>query len=236
MSTRVRHLVWIPAGALAGFGASYIFGDLLTLPVDLYYLIYFTVVLGFLALYVKATRLDVRSWSARRLRWAIVAGVAGGLVLMRAVLARPPTPGLSGAALGWALLWRGVAYGSVDGLLLLAFPWIVVWRAFEADRRPRPGRLGVAAIAWLAVLAVTTAYHAGYADFRSRKIVEPNVGSAIGALPTILTASPVASPISHVFLHVTAVLHCPATTTFLPPHREPPGPGAEPAGVRAPER
>jgi len=35
----LSHLLWIPAGALVGFGASLVFGDLLTLPVDLYYLI-----------------------------------------------------------------------------------------------------------------------------------------------------------------------------------------------------
>jgi hypothetical protein len=30
-----RHLGWIPAGALVGFLTAFIFGDLLTLPVDL---------------------------------------------------------------------------------------------------------------------------------------------------------------------------------------------------------
>jgi len=35
------HLKWIVLGALVGFGASFIFGDLITLPLDLYYFIYF---------------------------------------------------------------------------------------------------------------------------------------------------------------------------------------------------
>ena len=41
-----RHLIWIALGALVGFGASFIFGDLLTLPLDLYYLIYFAIVIA----------------------------------------------------------------------------------------------------------------------------------------------------------------------------------------------
>lgn len=51
-------------------------------------------------------------------------------------------------------------------------------------------------------------------------IAQPNIGSTIGAVPTLLTANPVASPISHVFLHVTAVIHSPETDLFLPPHRD----------------
>jgi hypothetical protein len=50
--------------------------------------------------------------------------------------------------------------------------------------------------------------------------MEPNIGSTIGAVPTLLSANPVASPLSHVFLHVTAVLHSPETDLFLPPHRD----------------
>lgn len=231
-----RHLLWLPAGAAVSFGASSLFGDLLTLPVDLYYLVYFAIVLGFLGVYAARTGFDTKAWAARRVGWGLIAGVAGGLVLVRGVLARPATPGLSGAELWWALLWRGLVYGSVDGLLLLAFPWVVVRRALGTDRGGRAARARVGALAWVAVLFVTTAYHLGYRDFRSRKIVEPNVGSTIGALPTILTANPVASPISHVFLHVAAVLHAPGSPVFLPPHGAGPSSAGDAAPVRAPGR
>ena len=39
------HLVRVVFGAMVGFGASFIFGDLLTLPLDLYYLIYFAIII-----------------------------------------------------------------------------------------------------------------------------------------------------------------------------------------------
>jgi len=215
----LSHLSWLLAGAVVGFGASFVFGDLLTLSVDLYYLIYATIIVGFLAVYVRRTRLRLAAWASRHLAWACVAGVLGGLVLMQGVLAQAETPHLSGGMLWWALLWRGVVYGAVDGVFLFAFPWIVVWRTLDVDRDGWPRRVGAGAVAWLAILFLTTTYHLGYADFRSAKILQPNIGSTIGAVPTLITGNPMASIISHVVLHVTAVVHAPHTDLFLPPHR-----------------
>lgn len=217
---RIGHLAWIPCGALVGFGAALVFGDLLTLPVDLYYLIYFALVGGFFALYAGSTRLELRPVLARRLSWGILLGLAVGGVMLANVLSRPATPPLTGGSLAWAIAWRGVAYGAVDGLLLFAFPWIVTWRAFDAESSGAGRRVAAALTAWAMVLLVTTVYHLGYADFRSEKVLQPNIGSAISALPTLATANPVASPITHVVLHVGAVVHSPASELFLPPHRE----------------
>lgn len=214
------HLAWIPATALLGFVVSFVFGDRIPLPVDIYYSVYFAIVLGFFAVYTRRTRLDLRAVLSRRIWWGVVLGVLGGLVLMGGVLARPETEKLAGGILWWALFWRGLVYGTVDGLLLLAFPWLVAWRALGAEEGGVGRRLAATAVAWVAVLVVTTAYHLGYGDFRSRKVLQPNVGAAIGIVPTLLTANPAASSISHVFLHLTAVVHSPETDLFLPPHRE----------------
>jgi len=218
-SKGMPHLLWIPAGGAVAFVAAFVFGDVLELPVDLYYLIYFGAVLGFLVFYGRSTGLEPRTWMGRRWQWAVVLGVVGGVVLARGVLAGPPTPGLSGPELAWALAWRGLAYGAVDGLILLAFPWVVVWRALGAEERGWGARVGAGALAWTAILLLTTVYHLGYRDFRSPKLVQPNIGSTIGAVPTLVTANPIASPLSHVFLHLTAVIHAPETDLYLPPHR-----------------
>lgn len=138
---------------------------------------------------------------------------------MRGVLARPETPHLSGAMLWWAVFWRGLVYGGVDGVLLFAFPWIVTWRALGAEGGRWTRKTGAAAVAVVAILFTTTVYHLGYGDFRSAKILQPNIGSALASVPTLVTANPVASPLSHVFLHVAAVLHSPETDLYLPPHR-----------------
>lgn len=219
----MRQLVWIPVGALVGFATSFIFGDLITLPIDLYYLIYFSVIITFFALYVRRTDLDLKEWWSRRLVWGIVLGVVVGVLMVQNILSRPETEKLTGAHLAWAVLWRGLVYGGVDGLPLFAFPWIVTWRAVSGEEAKGMGaKVGAGILAWICILAVTTAYHLGYSDFRSKKIVQPNIGSTIMSLPTLLSANPVGSPISHIFLHVAAVIHAPYTELFLPPHREAP--------------
>ena len=201
------------------FLAAAVFGDLLTLPVDLYYLTYCVVILGFLGMYARGTGLDVRAWASRRLGWGIVLGLAVGALVAMNVLQRPGTERFTGAMLVWAVFWRGLVYGAVDGLLLFAFPWIVTWRAFGAESAPWGRKVSAGVTAWLLTLFATTAYHLGYADFRSRKIVQPNIGSTIMVVPTLIAANPVASPIAHVVMHIAAVLHSPHTELFLPPHR-----------------
>jgi hypothetical protein len=202
------------------FLASFLLGDRQILPVYLYYLIYFAAVVGFFAFYASKTKLDLARWISRRLVWGILLGIAVGVVMLTNVLSRPETERLTGGLLVWAIFWRGLAHGAVDGLLLFAFPWIVTWRAFDAESGDLRRKLAAGVVSWLLILFVTTVYHLGYADFRTGKIIEPNVGSTIMSVPTLVTANPVASPISHVMMHVAAVVHSPRTEVFLPPHRD----------------
>jgi hypothetical protein len=51
-------------------------------------------------------------------------------------------------------------------------------------------------------------------------MIQANIGNTIMSVPTLVTANPVAAPIAHAALHVSAVLHSPETELFLPPHRE----------------
>lgn len=95
----------------------------------------------------------------------MVLGVVGGVVLMQGVLARPETAHLGGGMLAWAIVWRGVVYGAVDGLLLFAFPWLVVWRAFDAGEKGWGVKLGAGAAVLVSILLITTTYHVGYGDF-----------------------------------------------------------------------
>ncbi len=100
----MRHLAWISAGAAVGFLSSFVLGDLLPLPVDLYYPLYFAVVVGFLWLYAHRTDLDVSEWISRRLVRGVLLGLAGGAVLVTGVLAQTATAGETGAELWWDVL------------------------------------------------------------------------------------------------------------------------------------
>jgi hypothetical protein len=214
------HLKWIASGALVGFGSALIFGDLLNLPVDLYYLVYFGGIIIFFTAYIRKTKLNIKEWVSKRLVWSVLLGLIFGALLVQKVLSEPATDKFTGAYLAWLIFWRGMVYGVIDGLLLSSFPWIVTWRAFDVSKKSLEKKIAFGFLAWLFILVVTTAYHLGYADFRSRKIIQPNIGNTLISVPTLVTANPIGSPITHAIMHIAAVIHSPKSDLFLPPHRE----------------
>jgi hypothetical protein len=214
------HLKWIIFGVLVGFGASFVFGDLITLPLDLYYLIYFGIIIAFFTIYIKKTQLNLREWFSRRLVWGILLGLVFGALMVQNVLSRPATEKFTGPYLVWLIFWRGLIYGAIDGLLLSVFPWMVTWRAFDVEKKPLGKKIAFGFLAWLFILVLTTAYHLGYADFRSKKIIEPNIGNTIISVPTLVSGNPIGSPMVHAIMHITAIIHSPKTELFLPPHRK----------------
>jgi hypothetical protein len=62
-------------------------------------------------------------------------GFLGGssLVLAFIVLGQDATTRQGGAALIGAVLWRGVFYGAIDGLLLSSFPILATFAAFPGS-------------------------------------------------------------------------------------------------------
>lgn len=214
------HLVWIAAAALVGFAVPFVFDDVLALPVDLYYLVYFAIITIFFFIYVTRTKLNLREWFSRRLIWGVLLGLVFGALMVQNVLSRPETAKFTGAYLPWSIFWRGLVYGAIDGLFLSSFPWTVTWRAFDANGKPLGKKIAFGVLAWVMILVVTTAYHLGYSDFRSRKIIQPDIGNTIISIPTLVAANPIGSPIVHATMHVTAVIHSPKTELFLPPHRK----------------
>jgi hypothetical protein len=106
----------------------------------------------------------------------------------------------------------------MNGMLLSAFPWLVAWRALGGESSVPARRVGISGLALALALVVTSAYHLGYPDFRGPKLLQASIGNAIATVPTLLSRNPLASPLAHVILHVTAVIHNPQSELFLPPH------------------
>ena len=217
-----QHLTWLGAGFVVGFAVPFLCADVVQLPRDLYYGVYIATVLVFFGLWARATGQRLDLMVRRHWRWAVVLGVvvaaALGVVVLRT---EPATAGPTGLALSAAVLWRGVAYGAVDGLLLSAFPILAVFAASEGSklRRRRFGTVAVGAAAMVASLVMTTVYHLGYHDFRSALLARPVAADLVWSVPTLVTLNPIGAPIAHAGLHVTAVLHSYETDVFLPPHR-----------------
>lgn len=138
--------------------------------------------------------------------------------MVRKVWSMPETEKLSGLFLIWAVFWRGIMYGTIDGLILSVFPWMVTRRALGAETKPLRQKILCGLLAWCFILAATSSYHAGYHDFRSAKIIQANIGNTLISIPTPITANPAGAPIDHMALHVAALIHSPETTLFLPPH------------------
>jgi len=216
------HWVWLAYGFIVAFAVPFLFADLLELNRDLFYGLYAVVVVGLIGLWSRDTGYDLRRAVRRRTAWAVGLGAIVAAVMTIVVLrTEDATARPDGLELIGAVLWRGVVYGATDGLLLSAFPIVVVFAAMAGSSLNKRfgGKIVIGAVALLASLAMTAVYHVGYSDFRSAKVAKPLTGDVIWSVPTLVTLNPIGAPIAHAGLHVSAVLHSYDTDTYLPPHR-----------------
>jgi hypothetical protein len=214
-------LAWFVGGMAGAFLVPFILADQLALQRDLYYGIYAAAVGGLFVAWAHDTQQQLREMLARRRRLAVGLGIV--FAAISAFIATRVEDGSAhpdGTEFIAALVWRGIVYGAADGLLLSAFPILLVFAALRGSRfRQRAGGLvAVGAVAMAASLAMTAVYHAGYDDFRSDKLRKPVTGDLVWSVPTLVTLNPVGAPIAHVGLHVGAVVHNYDTDLFLPPH------------------
>jgi hypothetical protein len=219
----VVQVLWLAGGLLLAFLIPFVLADTLELDRDVYYGVYGASVIAFFALWLRATDQSLRLLVSSRAALAIGLGLlAGALLVLIVYRTEEGTPHPEGIDFAAAIAWRGVFYGAIDGLLLSAFPILVVFAAFAGTRLrgSKPGTAIVALVALASSLAMTTAYHAGYSEFRSEKIRQPVAGDVLWGAPTLLTLNPIGAPIAHIALHTSAVVHSYETDTFLPPHPE----------------
>ena len=225
---RRRHWAWLAAALPFAFLLPYVLVDVVALQRDVFYGLYALAVAGFVAGWIRDTRLEPRELLVRNWRWGLVLGLATAAVMAFIVLrTEEATPRPGGLELIGAVAWRGILYGVTDGVLLSVFPILAVFAAFAGTRLRRRlvGTVLVGAIALAASMAVTATYHLGYQDFRGDKLRKPVAGDVMWSAPTLLTLSPLGAPVAHAGLHVTAVLHSYETETFLPPHSSADGGG-----------
>jgi hypothetical protein len=216
-----RHVAWLAGAAIGAFLVPFLLADQLGLQRDVYYGMYAAAVAGLFAGWVHDTRQSPREMFARRWRLAVGLGVVfAAISAFIAISAEGDSPHPGGLEFVAALLWRGVVYGAADGLLLSAFPILLVFAALRDSRlrRRTGGLVAVGAVAMVASLAMTGIYHAGYSDFRSEKLRKPMTGDLVWSVPTLATLNPIGAPIAHVGLHVGAVVDDYDTDLFLPPH------------------
>jgi hypothetical protein len=158
-----------------------------------------------------------RSW-----KWSAAIGIPVSAFLVTGVLGRDPTDGPTGAYAVFEVVWRGLAYGVVDALLLTAFPGAVAFALLRGHISGIGRRLIFALVALPMVLVITGAYHLGYEQFREDGIGGPELGNAVISVPMLATANPLGSVMAHASMHVAADIHVYETDLYLPPQTEAP--------------
>jgi hypothetical protein len=210
--------IWYLTGAAYAFMLPFVFSSLLDLENDVYYAIYFTGVLAFLAIYASVTSLDVIDLFKRNWQWSLGLGVLTAAFLVFGVLQREDsTPHPGGLYFIFSVGWRGVLYGVIDALLLTAFPVSIAYALFNSRVDTAIRRAGFAAFTLVLSLIITATYHLGYEQFRDDGVSGPETGNSIISIPAILTTNPLGSVVAHASMHVAANVHAYETDLYLPP-------------------
>jgi hypothetical protein len=203
------------------FLVPYLLADRIGLQRDVYYGVYAAAVTALVIGWSRDTKQPLRDMCARRWKLAVLLGlIAAGAMAFIATRQDVSGPHPSGLTLIGSVVWRGVVYGAADGLLLSAFPILLVFAALKNTklRKRAGGVIAVGAVAMVASISMTAVYHAGYGDFRSSKLSKPVTGDLVWSIPTLATLNPIGAPIAHIGLHVSAVFHNYNSNLFLPPH------------------
>lgn len=210
---------WLAGGALLAFTTSLVGTTLLGLQHDLFYLVYFTLALGYLGWFLSRSGFAWREVLRRNLWWSVAVGVLVGLAVVRQVLGQAGTPHPDGAYFGFELVWRGLVYGTVDALTLYVFPAVVAYLVLRGDRRGAARKLAFAGLVVVLSLGISASYHAGYSTYRGEEMAKPLIGTALMDAPAILTGNPLGSVVAHAAVHTTAVVHQyeGGENHFLPP-------------------
>jgi hypothetical protein len=214
------YLGWMATAGVLGFAISAFFAGVLRLPRSVYLILYVGLAGSFLYAYARWSGLSLGNLLRHNWPWGLIGGLLFAVFTVKNVLSQPVSPKSDGFLLVFELLWSGVIYGLMDALLLSVLPVLATWQAFTLLNWTGnlPGKILVGVITVIASLLVTTAYHLGYPEYRHGGMSGPVIGNTVMTLGYLLTNNPFTAMLSHIAMHVAAVLHGPASVVQLPPH------------------
>jgi len=214
------HVLWVFGAAFLGMAVAAVFAGIFRLPRNVYLVPYALLGSTYLYAYVRWSKLDLKEFIRRHWVWGLIGGTLVSVFGVWAVLHQPLSPMPEGLELFFNLAWLGIVYGTVDGLLLSVLPVFAIWEALrEAVWRKRVfGGVISGLLALAGSLMVVAIYHLGYPEFRGPQVIFPIVGVSLMSLIYILTGSPLSAVISHVAMHIAAVLYGLESVSQLPPH------------------
>lgn len=213
-----QSLIWLMIACFIGFLVPAIFSMGLRWERSLFLVPYVMTIALFLAVYFSKQPISLRELLEP---WRVgIIGVAVATVfLMWKVQQFPPSAVPEGSQLVLTLVWVGVMYGAIDGLLLNVFPVLIVYRAWPvAVNQSRQMLITRCLLALAASIVVTVAYHLGYTEFHGVSMFWVIAGMSIITSTYLLTGSPISAIVTHIIMHSAAVLHGAETVLMLPPH------------------
>lgn len=214
------HLTWLIGAAVVGFLVPFLLVHLLAVSRNLFVAGHAMIFGAFLFTYARWAKIRPIRFLLRHPLLGLLAALIAGGFTVNFVLSQPGSSGVEGLMLLFGILWLGVVYGIVDGLLLTVMPVYAVWCIGTrlGWMTSWPGRIVVGGLALLASLAVTAAYHLGFPEFQGPEVIQPVIGNAIFTLAFLLSGSPLAPLLAHMAMHIAAAVHAYGTSIPLPPH------------------
>jgi len=213
-------IIWILIASLLGFAVAAIFAGWLRLQRNLFLLFYIPLVATLFIAFIISNEIKIKEIILYNWTWGLLGAVLATAFVVKNVLSQPTSERNKGFALVTDILWPGLTYGMIDALLLSVLPVLAVKSALANTVwfDSWPGKAGFIVIGLLASFFATTAYHLGYPEFRSKKVIWPNIGNGVFSLAYLLTMNPLAAILPHMAMHVAAMMHGPKTTGQVPPH------------------
>lgn len=213
-----QSVMWLMLASLIGFLITAVFSMGLRWERSLFLVPYITIIGIFFVIYFSKQPISLKQLLGHW-RKGFVGVVVATLFLMWKVQGYPPSAVPEGIQLVWVIIWIGITYGMVDGLLLNVMPVLIVHRAWPAEADTSKAKLLTRGfLALLASIFVTVAYHLGYTEFHGFSMFWIIIGNSIITLTYLLTGSPLSAIVTHAIMHIAAVLHGMETVLMLPPH------------------
>ncbi len=222
-SVSKQHLFWLIGGLALGFAIPFIFAGLLHLPRDLFLIPYVISMSAFLYGYIRLNNVKLSAVLRHKMVWGLVAAIPLSFFSVQSVLIQPSSQAPQGVELAFDIFWSGIVYGGLDGIILSVFPVYAMWQVLKIkgwtyNNSGLKWKAVAGALALAASLLMIAVYHLGYPELRGPQVIMVVLGVGVMSLAYIVTGNPTVAIISHIAMHIAAVLHGAESVSQLPPH------------------
>jgi hypothetical protein len=205
--------------AVAAFLVTWVVTDLLHVHRSAYVGILAVVVCVIVAWYVTASGTSLGDLVVTNAACGVLAGVLVAAVVTPLVRRLPGSEPPTGLGRARAFAWEDVVYGAAEGLLLAAYPVLMIGQATSIAgwTVTTSGSVAAGTLAILGSLVVILVHHLGYEEFRTRtsrpKLAGALLTCGLQAVAFLITANVLAPVVAHIVLHTELTMH----GTEMPP-------------------